>query len=325
MNINNDPFIINPSMKINHVHLKVSNLPESINFYKSILGFKVLKEYVSSNMAFLSPDPSYVDKEKISDYQSPLIALTQLKDNFDPKYLGKLKKRQAGLYHFAILLPGREYLAAFLRHLKENLDQQYYEGMADHAVSESIYIHDPDGIGIEIYRDRSPSKWIWNNNKIHMVTEPLDVNDLLTRYNTIVWDGMPVGTTIGHIHLHVSNLNKAQNFYSGVLGLCHTATFPGAYFFAADRYHHHIATNTWLGANILNANTDEQDGPGLDHYAIALTTTANNNKDIIKLRNNLANHGIVIDDNMTDIDRQYRDNTFYIYDPDGIKIQFLNC
>ena len=194
--MNNDLFVINPSMKINHVHLKVSNLPESINFYNSILGFKVLKEDISTNTAFLSPDYSYVNKEKILDYQSSLIALSQLKDNFEPKYLGKLK-RQAGLYHFAILLPGREYLAAFLRYLKENLDPQYYEGMADHAVSESIYIHDPDGIGIEIYRDRSPSKWIWNNNKVHVV-KPLDVNDLLTRYATKVWDGMPIGTTISH-------------------------------------------------------------------------------------------------------------------------------
>ena len=323
MSMENDPFVIHPSMKINHVHLKVSNLPDSINFYKSILRFKVLKEDVSTNTAFLSPESSYVDKEKIPDYQSPLIALTQLKDNFDPRYLGKLK-RQAGLYHFAILLPGREYLAAFLRHLRENLDQQYYEGMADHAVSESIYIHDPDGIGIEIYRDREPSKWIWDNNKVHMVTEPLDVNDLLTRCNTKVWNSMPVGTTIGHIHLHVSNLNKARNFYGGVLGLCHTATYPGAYFFAADRYHHHIATNTWLGANILHANNGEQDGPGLDHYAIALPTNTNNNE-MIKLKNNFANHGIVIDYNIADIDRQYHYNTFYIYDPDGIKIQFLNC
>ncbi len=317
-----DPFIINSSMKINHVHLKVSNLSESLNFYKSILGFRVLKEDVHSNTAFLVSDPFYVGKDQILDPQSPLIILTQLKSNFeDPKYPSRVK-REAGLYHFALLLPEREYLAAFLRHIKENLDEQYYEGMADHAVSESIYIHDPDHIGIEIYRDRSPSEWIWDNNKVHMVTESLDVTDLLTKCNTKTWNGMPLGTIIGHVHLHVSNLNKARKFYNGILGLYHTASYPGAYFFAADRYHHHIATNTWIGTNILPANNNEQQAPGLDHYAIALP---NNNEEMRKLRNIFAKLRIGIDDKVADDDRQYHDNSFYIYDPDGIKIQFLFC
>jgi catechol 2,3-dioxygenase len=315
-----EPFIINSSMKINHVHLKVSNLSVSLNFYKSILGFRVLKEDVHSNTAFLVSDPFYVGKDQILDPQSPLIILTQLKSNFkDPKYSIRVK-REAGLYHFALLLPEREYLAAFLRHIKENLDEQYYEGMADHAVSESIYIHDPDRIGIEIYRDRSPSEWIWNNNKVHMVTESLDVTDLLTKCNTKTWNGMPPGTVVGHVHLHVSNLNKARKFYNGMLGLCHTATYPGAYFFAANKYHHHIATNTWIGTNILPANNNVQHGPGLDHYAIALP---NNNEEIRKLRNIFANLRIGIDDKVADDDRQYHDNSFYIYDPDGIKIQFV--
>ena len=317
-----DLFIINSSMKINHVHLKVSNLSVSLNFYKSILGFRVLKEDVHSNTAFLVSDPFYVGKDQILDPQSPLIILTQLKSNFkDPKYSIRVK-REAGLYHFALLLPEREYLAAFLRHIKENLDEQYYDGMADHAVSESIYIHDPDRIGIEIYRDRSPSEWIWDNNKVHMVTESLDVIDLLTKCNTKTWNGMPPGTVVGHVHLHVSNLNKARKFYNGILGLCHTATYAGAYFFAANRYHHHIATNTWIGINILPANNNVQHGPGLDHYAIALP---NNNEEIRKLRNIFANFRIGIDDKVADDDRQYHDNSFYIYDPDGIKIQFLFC
>jgi catechol 2,3-dioxygenase len=317
-----EPFIINSSMKINHVHLKVSNLSVSLNFYKSILGFRVLKEDVHSNTAFLVSDPFYVGKDQILDPQSLLIILTQLKSNFkDPKYSSRVK-REAGLYHFALLLPEREYLAAFLRHIKENLDEEYYEGMADHAVSESIYIHDPDHIGIEIYRDRSPSEWIWDNNKVHMVTESLDVTDLLTKCNTKTWNGMPLGTVVGHVHLHVSNLNKARKFYNGMLGLCHTASYPGAYFFAANKYHHHIATNTWIGTNILPANNNVQQGPGLDHYAIALP---NNNEEMRKARNIFGNLRIGIDDKVADDDRQYHDNSFYIYDPDGIKIQFLFC
>jgi len=320
--MDDDPFVINSSMSINHVHLNVTNLQESLNFYKSILGFRILKEDADGNTAFLASDHFYDDKEEILNLRSPLIVLTQIKDTFDLKHLDKLRKK-AGLYHYAILLPERKYLAAFLRNIKENLDQQYYEGMADHGVSESIYIHDPDHIGIEIYRDRSPSEWIWNNNKVHMVTESLDAADLLTRYKNRTWKGMPAGTTIGHVHLHVANLNRALNFYNGVLGLSHTATYPGAYFFAADRYHHHIGTNTWIGTNILPANnSNEQHGPGLDHYAISLP---NNNEDITKLKNNLAYHGIIIDDKTVDSDEQSHDNTFYIHDPDGIKIEILYC
>lgn len=316
------PFVINSSMNINHVHLNVTNLSKSLDFYKSILGFRILKEDANSNTVFLTAHPFYSGKEKeILHPRSPLIVLTQIKDNFDPKLLDKFK-RKAGLYHFAILLPEREDLGAFLRNIRENLDQQYYEGMADHAVSESIYIHDPDRIGIEIYRDRSPSEWIWNNNKVHMVTEPLDVADLLTRHKTKTWKGMPAGTTIGHVHLHVANLNRALNFYNGVLGLSHTATYPGAYFFAADRYHHHIGTNTWIGTDILPANINEQDRPGLDHYAISIP---NNDEDLAKLRNNIVNHGIAIENKTLDSDERFLDKTFFIHDPDGIKIQIVIC
>jgi len=320
MSMDDDPYVINSSMNIDHVHLNVSNLSKSLNFYTSILGFRILRKDSDSNTAFLTSDPFSEDKEEILHPKSPLIILTEIKDNSNQKHLDMLKKK-AGLYHFAILLPERRDLAAFLRNIKENLNQQYYEGMADHAVSESIYIHDPDHIGIEIYRDRSPSEWIWNSNKVYMVTEPLDVAELLSRHKTNPWNGMPKGTRIGHIHLHVTDLSRALNFYNRVLGLAHTATYPGAYFFASDRYHHHIATNTWGGTNILPANySNEQNGPGLDHYAISLP---NINEEIIKLRNNFANHGIVIDDDMVDTNTQCHESTFYIHDPAGIKIQFI--
>lgn len=317
-----DTYAMNSSMKINHIHLRVSNLSQSLNFYKSILGFRILKEDMHSNTAFLATNPSsYTDRQEMFDQKPPLIILSQLQNNFASEYSSSVE-RQAGLYHFAILLPEREYLAAFLRYIQENLDQQYYEGMADHAVSESIYIHDPDHIGIEIYRDRSPSEWSWINNKVHMVTKPLDVTDLLTSCKSKTWNRMPQDTTIGHVHLHVSDLNRARKFYNGVLGLCHTATYPGAYFFAANGYHHHVATNTWIGTNILPANNNKQLGPGLDHYAIALP---DNNKEINKLRNNLSSLRISIDDDIADNDGKYHDDSFYVYDPDGIKIQFLFC
>ncbi|MER5174977.1 MAG: glyoxalase, partial [Candidatus Nitrosocosmicus sp.] len=201
---------------------------------------------------------------------SPLLVLTQLNNDNGINHFSNVKK-EAGLYHFAILLPERKYLASFLCHLQKNLDTQYYEGMADHAVSESIYIHDPDYNGIEIYRDRLPSEWKWNGNKIHMVTEPLHVTNLLNQNSNEIWKGLSPNTSIGHVHLHVSNLIRAKKFYD-VLGLNHTASYPGAYFFAANGYHHHVATNTWMGTNILPANNNnDQNKSGLDHYAIIIS------------------------------------------------------
>ena len=88
--------------------------------------------------------------------------------------------------------------------MQKNLDPAFYEGMADHAVSESIYLHDPDHNGIEVYRDRLSSQWKWNGDKVYMVTEPLDVKDLFIQNPDEKWTGLPSNTTIGHVHLHVS-------------------------------------------------------------------------------------------------------------------------
>ena len=192
--------------------------------------------------------------------------------------------------------------------------------MADHAVSESIYLHDPDHNGIEVYRDRKPSEWKWlGENKVYMVTEPLDVNDLLSQKNQEIWYGFPSRTVIGHVHLHVSNITKAKAFYHKSLGLHHTATYPGAYFFAADGYHHHVATNTWLGTNILNNSADNPTRPGLDHFALSMIGEQG---DLKKLKDHLSINGITIHENSGRSNEQNK-SSFYIYDSDGIKIQFL--
>ena len=302
--------MINPKLKIDHVHLKVSDLENSIEFYRSILGFKTIRQ--ESKTAFLSSSLS-------SDTNSSLflIALTELKDVLKPQR----KQRVSGLYHFAILLPERRYLAYFLKHIQKNLCPENYEGMADHAVSESIYIHDPDFNGIEIYRDRQPSEWKWKDHTVHMVTEPLNVKDLLKDSITVdnEWNDLPPKTSIGHIHLQVSNLFKAKKFYHEILDLNHTATFPGAYFFAANRYHHHIATNTWFGENEnISQALNHNKKLGLDHYAINL----HSRDDLFLLKNRLLEFKIGIDEQINEKDNQFS-SSFYAYDFDGIKIQFL--
>jgi len=293
------------------VHLKVSNLEKLIHFYESILGFKLVR--LESKIAFLSSSSS-----ENKDSSRFLVVISELKDNAVSIF--NHKPRIAGLYHFAILLPERRYLAYFLKHIQKNLNPEYYEGMADHAVSESIYLHDPDFNGIEVYSDRDPNKWKWKDHTVHMVTEPLNVKDLFKEAIDVdnKWNELPSKTSIGHVHLHVSNLVKAKRFYYDILQLNHTATYPGAYFFAANRYHHHVATNTWLGENISPAYTDNNN-PGLDHYAINL----HSRNDLFLLKDRLLEFKIDVDEKMVEKEDNQFFSSFYAYDFDGIKIQFL--
>lgn len=313
-NSKDNNFTADPSLRLDHVHLKVHDLQKSIDFYRSILGFRVLENSSVENMAFL------VSQELGQDNRSSLLVLNQIDNNNRFTNQSSNIKMEAGLYHFAILLPERKYLSSFLQHINNNLDPQYYEGMADHAVSESLYLHDPDSNGIEVYRDRKLTEWVWTSaNKVYMVTEPLDINNLLNHESYGTWRGFPSKTSIGHVHLYVSNLPKAKHFYQDLLGLYHTASYPGAHFFAADRYHHHVATNTWRGTNILPNSANIAGKPGLDHFAIRVP---DNEKETNPLKSHLMTNGIFIDEELlySDLDLQ---SSFYVYDYDGIKIQFI--
>ena len=177
--------------------------------------------------------------------------------------------KRAGLYHFAILLPERRYMADMLQNLHDKRHQVHFDGLADHLVSESIYIRDPDFIGIKIYSDRPASEWKWDGDKMEMATLPLDTNNLLRESTDKGWKEMPPKTTIGHVHLHVRDLSKAIEFYHQILGLNLTVTLPSAAFFAAGQYHHHIAANTWLGTDISPASAESI---GLNHFSIELSS-----------------------------------------------------
>lgn len=150
----------------------------------------------------------------------------------------------SGLFHLAVLEPSREALAATLRRLVDA--GVPLGGASDHIVSEALYLNDPEGNGIEIYRDRPADEWTWVDGQVEMATLPLDLGSLLAE-SQAGENGDP-GVTLGHVHMNVGDLGTARAFYEGVLGLDVTTDgYPGALFVSAGGYHHHIGLNVWQG------------------------------------------------------------------------------
>ena len=150
----------------------------------------------------------------------------------------------SGLFHLAVLEPSREALAATLRRLVEA--GVPLEGASDHLVSEALYLRDPEGNGIEIYRDRPEDEWSWANGQVAMATLPLDLAALLAEAGGS--GGPDGGLRLGHVHMNVGDLARARAFYEGVLGLEVTSdTYPGALFVSSGGYHHHFGLNLWQG------------------------------------------------------------------------------
>lgn len=231
------------------VRLQVGDLDRSIEFYEGLLGFNLIDQ--TTDGALLGPHDSSV-------------ALIDLRSGANASSNG----RRLGLYHFAILLPDRPALGRMLNHL---LESGIEPGASDHLVSEALYIKDPDGLGIEIYRDRPRSEWKAQGTEIIMATAPLDAASVLEAGADGRWDVMPPETTMGHVHLHVADLAKAKDFYHVGLGLdLMVASYQGALFLAAGGYHHHLGLNTWLGPL---AKAPEPDEPRLMDWSLVLPSS----------------------------------------------------
>ncbi len=224
----NQTLSIHPSARIGVVSLTVADLARSLSFYRSVLGLRA--DHAANGGALL-----------VAQGDTPLLHLVE-HPGAQPK-----PARATGLYHFAILLPGRADLARWLRHVLES--GWPLQGWSDHGVSEAIYLADADGNGIEIYRDRPRAEWPVMNGELQMVTDPLDAQNLLALVDGAEpWQAMPAGTTMGHVHLHVRQIAEAQDFYCGVLGFDLMQRYgPSALFVSAGGYHHHIGLNTWAG------------------------------------------------------------------------------
>ncbi len=152
-----------------------------------------------------------------------------------------------GLFHLAILVPDRRSLAQAVRRVVESGER--FTGASDHFVSEALYLRDPEGNGIEIYRDRPRSEWEYEpDGELRMGTVALDIDSVMAELPDGADPGMPDGTRIGHVHLHVADLPSAESFYAGDLGLdVMVRSYPGALFLSRNGYHHHIGLNTWQG------------------------------------------------------------------------------
>jgi catechol 2,3-dioxygenase len=223
--------------RIGAVRLRVSDLARSLVYYTTVLGLRVLSQ--TGSMAVLGRQGS----------ASALVELHERRGIRPVPRRGLL-----GLYHFAILLPDRESLGRFVTQLAE---VGAHAGSADHAVSEALYLSDPDGLGIEVYADRPRAQWRANGREIAMTTEPLDLRNLVRAAAGQPWTGMPAGTAIGHVHFHVGAIREAEGFYHSALGFDKMAwTYPGALFMSAGGYHHHVGTNIWAAGSPAATSDD---------------------------------------------------------------------
>jgi catechol 2,3-dioxygenase len=233
--------------KVGVVSLTVGDLQRSLHFYQDVLGFTVHDQHNGTVHLGTADEELLILNERPGAHSV---------------------RGHSGLYHFAILLPSRHDLARVLRQLADTSTP--LQGASDHLVSEALYLADPDGNGIEIYRDRPRSEWPIVNGEVQMATERLDISDLLSLLSgdDPAWTALPEGTFIGHIHLHVANIPQSEQFYRDTLGLDLMVRYgPSASFLSAGGYHHHLGINTWAGPG---APPTPEDAAGLRWFSFDL-------------------------------------------------------
>jgi catechol 2,3-dioxygenase len=235
-------------VSIASVSLTVSNLAAVRDYYQKSLGFQVLQE---------APG-----KAELGVGSTRLLELVELPG-------AQRAAGVTGLYHFAVVLPSRREFARLVLHLAQN--EVEIQGVADHGVSESVYLADVEGNGIELYRDRHPNEWPRDPlGRLEMGTDELDVDDVMKQIKADIppFDGMPVGTRIGHVHLHVADLDAAEKFYTSVLGMDLVQRYgKAAAFLSWDGYHHHVGINTWAG---VGAPPPPPDSRGLNWFGLQI-------------------------------------------------------
>jgi catechol 2,3-dioxygenase len=226
---------------IGRVRLRVGDLERSLRFYRDVLGFRVARE--EGSRVALAPRSANQQGDGDTDGAGELILLEEKPG------IRRRPSRPAttGLYHVALLVPSRAELGRALLGL--NQAQYPLRGMSDHAVSESLYLDDPDGNGLEIYADRPRGQWPVSNGVVQMTVDPMDVEGVISAAQpvSLPWRGLPAGTVVGHVHFTVSDLERAVKFYRNVIGFDMMMRIPSLAAVSAGGYHHHVNLNTWAG------------------------------------------------------------------------------
>jgi catechol 2,3-dioxygenase len=241
--------LIPPDTAVGKVRLRVADVDDLATFYERVVGLRAVER--GGDLVRLGPEGG-----------EPVIELVAAPGATPaPSF-------STGLFHLAILVPDRAELARSLRRVAEA--GWRLTGASDHLVSEALYLQDPEGNGIEIYRDRPRDQWGHDGDELRMATLPLDLQDVLGELSSgeEAANGMPAETTMGHVHLQVSDIPSSEGFYNGALGLdVMVRSYPGALFLAAGGYHHHLGLNTWQSAG---APPPPEGALGLDRYELVL-------------------------------------------------------
>jgi catechol 2,3-dioxygenase len=241
--------MIPPDTHIGKVRLRVADIDDLTTFYGRVIGLREVER--DGQLVRLGPEGGEPLIELVSAPGAPAA----------PSF-------STGLFHLAILVPDRVELA---RSLQRAASAGWrLTGASDHLVSEALYLQDPEGNGIEIYRDRPRDQWNRDNGELRMATLPLDLQSVLDELGDggEPANGMPPATTMGHVHLQVADIPAAEGFYNGAIGLdVMVRSYPGALFLAAGGYHHHLGLNTWQSAG---APPPPEGALGLERYELVL-------------------------------------------------------
>ncbi len=243
---------IDPATTVGAATLKVADLERSLAFYTRLIGLQILRQ---------GPQQA-----SLGAGGRPILHLIET-PGARPQ-----PANTTGLYHAAILFPSRRALALKIAQLSA---ARIPLGQADHLVSEAFYLSDPDENGLELYRDRPRSEWVWRDGRVEMAVDPVDLNGLLAEIDpsdpVLAEPAAPADTRLGHIHLRAADIPLAEQFYHDLLGFDVTAKMPGAIFLAAGGYHHHLGLNTWQSRG---GRPPQEPSAGLAEFSLQLPTQA---------------------------------------------------